>query len=253
VRGSILTASVLLVANFLLSGCATTPQRETFYVSVSGLAGHSTNSAVSFVILPGDKNITVTDLQFQEYAGVVERAMSQHGFRRTPSFEDADMAIFLAYGIGEPKEHVYSFSLPVFGQTGISSATTYGNISGSAYGFGNTAYGSANYSGTTYYTPSYGITGYSSHIGTLVTYTRHIFIEAVDLPIYRSQNKVVQLWKTGIVSVGSSGDLRRVFPVMVGAATPHLSTNTGQVRMVELFEDDPRVLFVKGIPVEKKK
>lgn len=240
----VILASV--VAATFLSGCATTPQRQGYTVSVNGLAAQASNSAVSFVILPGDTNVTATDLQFQEYAAFVERAMSQRGFSRAPSFESADMAIFLTYGIGEPKEHVYSYSLPTFGQTGISSATTYGNISGSAYG-------SANYSGTTYYTPSYGITGYSSHSGTAVTYTRRIFIEAVDLPTHRSQNKLLQLWKTAIVSVGSSGDLREVFPVMVGAASTYLGSNTGQVRTVTLHENDPRVLFVKGISEAQKK
>ena len=80
-----------------------------------------------------------------------------------------------------------------------------------------------------------------------------MFIEAVDIPTYRSKKKVVQVWKTGIVSVGSSGDLRRVFPVMIGAASSYLGTNTGEIRTVNLYEDDPRVLLVKGITVEKKK
>lgn len=243
-------ASVLAAA--FLSGCATT-QRPSYIVSVNGLASQTTNAGVAFVILPGDRDVADTDLQFQEYAGFVERALNQSGFHRAPALEDADIAVFLAYGIGDPKEHVYSYSIPHFGQTGVSSTTTYGNISGSAYGYGNTAYGSANYSETTHYTPSYGITGYSSHIGTFVTYTRYVFIEAVDLPTHRRQNKVVQLWKSGITSVGSSGDLRRVFPVMIGAASSYLGKNTGAIQKVELYEDDPRVLLVKGIPVEQKK
>jgi hypothetical protein len=231
---------VSVLAAAFLSGCATT-QRPSYTVSVNGLATQTTNVAASFVILPGNKDVDATDLQFQEYAGFVERALGQRDLHRAPSFEEADMAIFLAYGISDPKEHVYSYSLPHFGQTGVSSSTTYGNIYGNSY------------SGTTYYTPTYGITGYSSHVGTYVTFTRHIFIEAVDLPTYRSQNKIVQVWKTEIVSVGSSGDLRRVFPVMIGAASSYMGTNTGEIRTVNLYEDDPRVLLVKGITVEQKK
>ena len=228
------------VAAAFLSGCATT-QRPSYTVSVNGLAAQTTNAAASFIVLPGDKNVAATDLQFQEYAGFVERALGQRGLHRAPSVDKADMMIFLAYGIGDPKEHVYSYSLPNFGQTGVSSSTTYGSLYGNSY------------SGTTYYTPTYGVTGYSSHVGTYVTFTRHVFIEAVDIPTYRSKKKVVQVWKTGIVSVGSSGDLRRVFPVMIGAASSYLGTNTGEIRTVNLYEDDPRVLLVKGITVEKKK
>ena len=231
---------VSVLAAAFLSGCATT-QRPSYTVSVNGLATQTTNAAASFVILPGDKNVAATDLQFQEYAGFVERALGQRGLHRAPSVDEADMMIFLAYGIGDPKEHVYSYSLPHFGQTGVSSSTTYGSIYGNSY------------SGTTYYNPTYGITGYSSQVGTYVTFTRHVFIEAVDLPTYRSQNKVVQVWKTEIVSVGSSGDLRKVIPVMIGAASSYMGTNTGEIRTVNLYEDDPRVMLVKGITVEQKK
>lgn len=64
-----------LFAGIVLSGCATTSQG--YSVSVSGLAAPSTNSALSFIILPGNTNITATDLQFQEYSGIVERALTR--------------------------------------------------------------------------------------------------------------------------------------------------------------------------------
>lgn len=230
-----------LVAPLFLSGCTTTPRKPKYTVSVNGFAAPMTNSAISFIVLPGEKGVEASDLQFQEYSTFLERALSQRGFRRVSSIEDADIAVFLAYGIGEPKEHVYSYSIPHFGQTGVSSSTTYGSFYGNSY------------SGTTYYNPTYGVTGYSSHVGTYTTFTRHILIEAVDMAAYRSQNKTMQLWKTVIVSIGSSGDLRRVFPVMIGAAAAYLSTSTGEVRTVDIYEDDPRVLLVKGVQLEQKK
>lgn len=211
-------------------------------------------AGTSFVILAGNKDTTSTDLQFQEYSGIVERALDLRGFQRASSTEKADIAILLSYGISDPKEHVYNYSVPQYGQTGVSSATTYGNVSGNAYRYGqNTVHGSANYSNTTYYTPTYGVIGYSNHTSTYVTYTRYVSIEAIDLPAHRSQNKIVQIWKTDIVSVGSSGDLRRVFPVMIGAASSYLGTNTGANQEVTIYEDDPRVLFVKGLPAEPEK
>jgi hypothetical protein len=237
----------------MLSGCVTPTPRAVYQVSINGLALARRPVAQSFVILPGEQGIQTNDLQFLEYAAIVERALLQRGgFHHADSFEKADVAVFLVYGIGEPKEHVFSYNLPVYGQTGVSSAATYGNAYGSAYRLGNTAYGSAKYSETTYYTPTYGITGYSTHVGTLVTYTRHIFLEAVDLSAYHKQNKIVQLWKTEVVSTGGYGDLRRVFPVMVAAAEDYFSVNTSQTLTVSVYEDDPRVELVKGVSALSK-
>ena len=65
--------------------------------------------------------------------------------------------------------------------------------------------------------------------------------------MYSQSQEILPLWKTNITSTGSSGDLRLVFPVLVGAAADHLGTNTGHQVVVELGEDDIRVRRVKGL------
>ncbi|MHC4295036.1 MAG: hypothetical protein ACYSTL_05570, partial [Planctomycetota bacterium] len=140
--------------------------------------------------------------------------------------------------ISEPKEHPYSYSVPHFGQTGISSSSTYGTLQS----FGN--YGT--YSGTTTYQPTYGITGYSNHVGTYVTYTRRFNLVACDLDIYRREEKVKELWRVLAVSTGSSGDLRRVFPILVAAAQPYLGENTDRKFVkVKLKEHDDEVVQIR--------
>jgi hypothetical protein len=53
-------------------------------------------------------------------------------------------------------------------------------------------------------------------------------------------------WKLYIDSTGSSGDLRRVFPVMIAAARDHLGKNTqGQVE-ISIDETDPKIAEIKG-------
>jgi hypothetical protein len=153
------------------------------------------------------------------------------------------VAIVLSYGIGDPETTQYSYSLPVWGQTGVSSARTYGT----ATTYGNTSY----YSGSTTYTPSYGVTGYTSHVGAQTTYFRHALITGYDLKAFKETEKQVQLWRTTVTSTGSSGDLRRVFPVLIGAAIPYLATNTGKQVPVQLYENDQIVRIVKGETVEK--
>ncbi len=227
----------LIALGALVTGCATTQQ---FHVNVDSLSRSDSPAKRSYVLLPGNKGMTVGDLQFQEYASYVHRALAARGFVHARRVEDADIAVFLSYGIGDPQTHVYSYSLPVWGQTGYSGSTTYGSL--------NTFGGYGTYSSTTTYTPTYGITGYSTHIETQTTYFRFILLDAYDMETYKREKKLAQVWRSTITSTGSSGDLRRVFPVMVAGSARYLATNTGQKVEIALSEEHPAVQYIKGIP-----
>ena len=233
---------VLLAAVLLVSGCATMGPPQ-FNVAVNSLASPAAATEKTYILLPGNKDVTWNDLQFQEYAGYLMRVLAAHGFVPVKSAEKADVAIVLFYGIGDPETHQYSYSLPVFGQTGVASSNTYGTIS--SYG------GSASYSGTTTYTPSYGVTGYTSQTGSYTTYFRYAKIAAYDYQKYLQTKEQVELWKTTITSIGSSGDLRQVFPILIAAASPYIASNTGKQVHVSLYEADPVVKAVKGEPDSK--
>lgn len=232
---------LMLMCGILLVGCATVPR---FHVNVDSISAPGAILKKKYILLSGLKDIGPTDLQFTEYAGYVEKALTPMGLSRTDNFEDANVAIFLAYGIGDPQKHQYTYSLPVWGQTGVSSSTTYGTLS--TYG----GYGS--YYGTTTYTPTYGITGYTTHIGTYTTYFRFFVLDAIDLEEYKSSQKVVQLWQTTVTSTGSSADLRRVFPVLVAASKPYIGTNTGKKVKLTLTENDKAVVEIRGLTDQKR-
>jgi hypothetical protein len=240
---------LLLAAVLLVSGCATMGPPQ-FNVAISSLASPRAATEKTYILLPGNKGVTWNDLQFQEYAVYVMRVLAAHGFvpvktLQKADLEKADVAIILFYGIGDPETHQYSYSLPVFGQTGIASSNTYGTVS--SYG------GSASYSGTTTYTPSYGVTGYTTQTGSYTDYLRYARITAYDYQKFLKTKEQVELWKTTITSVGSSGDLRQVFPIMIAAASPYIASNTGKVVDVSLHEADPIVKAVKGEPEGKSK
>lgn len=226
----------LMVLGVLLAGCAVTPQ---FHVRVDSLARADLGPKRSYVLLPGNKGANADDLQFQEYATYVHRALAARGLVHARRLEDAGIAVFLSYGIGDPQTHYYTYSLPVWGQTGYSSSTTYGTL--------NTFGGYGTYSSTTTYTPTYGITGYSTHVGSATTYFRFILLDAYDLETYKRENKLAQVWRSTITSAGTSGDLRRVFPVMVAGAAAHLAANTGQTVDIVLDEENPTVQYIKGV------
>lgn len=230
------SAIILLAAALVVSGCATV--QPEFNVRVDSISGGSVDKK-SFILIPGNKDTKSDDLQFKEYAAYVNRALIKQGFVPADSFEKANVAIFLVYGLGDPKEHQYSYSIPRWGQTGVSSSYTTGTIN--SYG------GYGLYSGTTTYTPTYGITGSTAHAGTYTTYLRFMVLDAVDLDEYKKSNKEVQLWKTTVTSSGSSGDLRRVFPILVAASQQYVGKNTGQRVEVDMYEEDEQVIGIKGI------
>ena len=231
---SIFLASIVVVA-VLLSGCA--PLR--FASNVDSLARADATAKNRYVLLPGGKGVEAGDLQFQEFAAYIEKVLAEKGFVKAATFEDADVAIFLAYSIGEPQNYQYSYSVPTWGQTGVSSSETHGTVT--SHG------GMATYSGTTSYTPTYGITGSETHIGTQTGYTRFLSLDAYDVQTYINENKMAQVWKTDVISTGKTGDLRAVFPYMAVAMKPYLGTNTGRKIKVVLPENDPTVqaLLVK--------
>lgn len=235
---SIVLASLLVGASFL-SGCAT-----IFVLNVDSLAQVEAAAKKRYVLLPGEKGVSAGDLQFQEFAAYVEKILAERGFVKAASFQDAAVAIFLAYAIGDPQTYQYTYTLPTWGQTGVSSSYTHGTIS--SYG------GMATYSGTTTYTPTYGITGSTTHVGRGTEYSRFLSLDAYDVQTYVKENRMAQVWKTSVVSTGSSGDLRYVVPYMVTAMKPYLGTNTGRQIKVELPANDSAVQVLRGQPPAAK-
>lgn len=227
-----------LIAAVLLSCCVTAqPTRIIFISSVSALARSDAQEKRKFLLLPGEEGVAEMDLQFLEYAGYVRRLLGETGFVPASSVDDADAIVFLSYGIGDPKEHVYSYSVPVWGQTGVSSSYTTGTVSTNG-----------SYSGSTTYVPTYGVTGHSSHVGTYTTYTRFMRVAAFDAREYVKSQKLIQVWTTTVVSTGSSGDLRRVFPYMAAACRRLVSVSTPESVKISVPEGDPYVEWLLAKP-----
>ncbi len=222
----------------LLSGCATIPPPGQFLSHVDSLAQTEASTKKRYVLLPGGNGVEAGDLQFQEFAGYIEKILTEKGFVKASAFDDAEIAIFLTYALGDPQTYQYSYSVPTLGQIGVASIDTYGIVSSYK--------GTATYARTTTYAPTYGITGSSIQIGTTTSFTRFLFLDAYDVAIYLKDKKMSQVWKTNVVSTGSTGDLRRVIPYMVTAMKPYLGTNTGHKIEVAVPADDPSVQLLRG-------
>ena len=192
---------VLLIIGLI--GCATVTQPK-YHIQVDSIASIEAASKKTYILLPGNQGVTWDDLQFQEYAMYLMRLLHAQGYVLAKSPEQANLAIILSYGIGDPQTRQYTYTLPTWGQTGVSSSSTFGT----ATTFGNTT----SLNATTTYTPTYGVTGYNSYTGTETTYFRYAFISGYDFDKYKKENKQVQLWQTTITSSGSSGGFKASLP-----------------------------------------
>ena len=237
--------SVLLI--LLISGCATFSDlgRLRFEVAVDSLASSEASFKKTYLLLPGNQGVKEADLQFQEYAAYLKRVLETKGYVYTTLKEDADLVIYLAYGIGDPETYQYAYSLPVWGHTGY--------LTSRAVIAETDAEGETTYRGYTAYTPTYGIRGYSTYIDTRTAYRRFALITAYDYEQFKKDKKEVQLWKTTITSIGISDDLRRIVPVLMAASIPYLATDTGHKVYVTLTEADDVVLKVRGESAETEK
>ena len=232
--------TIIFITFFI--GCAS-KGAPTFNVTVDSLASADAPGKKTYILLPGNEGVSWDDLQFKEYAVYLMRVLNAQGYVVATSETEADVAIVLSYGIGDPQTREYTYTLPTWGKTGVASSST----SATASTYGNQTTVNAN----TTYTPSYGITGYRTHTGSETTFFRYALVTGYDYMEFKASKRQVQLWKTTIMSTGSSGDLRRVFPILISAAVPYLASNTGQKVPVSISESDKVVNAVKGQVPEK--
>ena len=220
----------ILFGLILLTGCTT---YRSFNVSVDSICTSSAQEKKAYILLPGNKDDKINDLQFQEFAAYTENALNAQGFKKASSIDDAEVAILLYYGISDPQFYEYTYSLPIYGQTGVSSSTTSGMVNL----FGR----SVTYSENTNYTPSYGVVGSSTHVGTGVVFARYMVISGVDLEQFKKTGKIEdaqEIWSTKANSVGASGDLREIFPILLVASQKHIANNTGKQVSYSIQEDE---------------
>lgn len=191
----------LVLLLILQTGCT------QFHVIANGFQNRDRQlpAQATYVILPVKGQDS--DLEFQDYARMVETKLSERGYRRA-DINSADMAIFIVYGINFAGVRNYAYSLPVYGTN---------TFSGSSFSGG----GMTSFSGTTS-----GIVGSQTVAGSIREYTRTLIVDVVDFTHYKNTGQVVLLWKGDITSTGSSNDLRLVMPMLVESGFRHFGQNT---------------------------
>lgn len=234
-----LAVTIVLAAAGVLGACATVPPVHS---NVSAYVAPNFAPGLTHAVMSLDKD-KEGDLVFQEYRVETERALGARGLTVVGDGAEPDVAVFLDYGIGAPRTTTSVMSLPTWGQTGVRSSTTTGQVSSTG-----------SYSATTTYTPTYGVTGYQNIPYTTTTYTRHVVLTAYDYRHYLRTNEVRELWKVSVVSTGAKSDLRYIMPFMLASAAPYLGQSSGNTVLIKLDEKSPlRSFIATGQRPEAKK
>jgi hypothetical protein len=196
----------------LLSGCGRMVKSD---VSVFHRLPESQRPITYFFIpLEGQKN----DLEYLTYQDLMRQYLSLYQFREVEIDKFPDVGIAFAYGIDSGTEKLSS--VPIFGQTGVSSSHTQGTINT----YGN--YGT--YSGTTTYTPTYGVVG--SQTVSRTEYNRELALYIVESKGLGTENLNI-LYQGNVKSAGRSSQLPKVMPAMIEALFKEFPGDSGETRV----------------------
>lgn len=193
---------IIFILVLLSSGCAT-----IYRVDVDSIANTTVKASSTYYLEPLNAKVSVNSLQFQEYSLYAEQALGSRGYLRVDEVSDAELAIYLDYGIGDPQTDRYTHTTPVEDP----------NLA--------------------WQLPK------KTVIKATTTYLRYIVLEAIDFTDYRQKLQsgienppIKEIWRLAVTSRGEADDLRLVFPVLIKAGTPYIGTNTGRIIRVDMYE-----------------
>jgi hypothetical protein len=220
-----------LLAVCFLGHCAPGPVR----VSVSALAAADAASQTKFFILPANPGVQVTDLQFQEYAMEVARALVARGYEPAKTPDEATVLVMMAWSISAPQSHTQTRMVGSMQQQQVVDGVSPPAAPGLP----------AQVRSHTEFQPVQTPT-----VETVTSYVRQVSLKGFDQAAYRQDKRVKELWQMTLTSEGSSNDLRAVFPALVAAGQPYLGKGTPKSVTIDLGENSNEVKYIRGeIPV----
>lgn len=177
----------------------------------------------AFKPFPSQKN----NLEYETYAGYISQQLSKYNYILVPTSK-ASVIVQFDYSIDSGR--TVTGSAPTWGQTGVSSSSTYttGNVYGTVNTYGNygTYSGSGSAISTTTYTPTYGVTGYRTVSAT--HYTRELFVKMLD----KKTQKII--YNARVDSRGQSNQISAVMPYLVKSLFQEFPGKSGTSKTVTL-------------------
>ena len=213
---------LLILSLSLLAGCVQKP-----LVTVNALSsGQSVGK--KFLIIPASQELWNTkQIEYTQIATVVAASLSSQGYTQVKDEKLADQVILLNFLRSGAISNTRNVTIPIYGQTGVSSATTYGNSNTTFNSYGG-GYGTANTTGTatTVYTPTYGITGAYNTTVTDTFYGAGVILQSFDAKAYLNNRQINMVWKVGSSVVSQQSDGIADYKGLARIAASYAGKNT---------------------------
>lgn len=203
---------LILISLFLFSGCA------TYRMNVNSLAKDWQPVKPTYYLIP-EKGQPLGQMELEELEGFIETSLLNYAYSRVDVPEKADVFIVYKVSVGEISYEPYSFSLPVYGQTGGGQAS-YNAITTSKYGNAY-SFGQVNQA------PQYGVVGSQSFSGVNASLPFYFRLQGWNIiPLINKTGVPEQIWDVSVSHSSSDGDLRRALPYLVTAASRYIGKDS---------------------------
>ncbi|WP_243336673.1 DUF4136 domain-containing protein [Anaeromyxobacter soli] len=192
------TMGALLLVVAGCNGALLAGGRSSYYATVQAFHRLAPESRFQFAFLPiRDQE---DSLEYATYQDIVRSKLCARGWTEVAP-ERAEVVVAFDYLIDDGKP--YSVQIPVFGQTGVRSATTNGYVNS----FGG-------FSATTTYSPQFGIVGFASRSYTVFTHRLYVMVFENSSGV---NGKLRPLFQATAASEGRSQHLSPVMPFLISA------------------------------------
>ncbi len=211
----ILFTLITFVLFIFTTGCSITPK---YRITIDAITAENASIAPSsYEIKAFDDKNDSEGLIFQNFSEKLAQTLKQKGYIQLSEGNPAKQQIYFDYGLEKVNEETESYSEP-----DISFNIGWGHPFGGYYGH--------HYS--PFYYNDYYAGGYTTYQKTHVYYNRYVTLLAKD-----QFNK--ELWRVDVSSVGESKNLKRIIPILIEAAAPHIGTNTAEPIEI-VIKDKPK-------------
>jgi hypothetical protein len=233
--GSLLGMTVLAV----LSGCGTLYELE-----VRAVNPESSKLEGTYVLIPQTSDIDRESAEFMKFADQIERGLANSELQRLPSAQlaDADMIIVVDYQVGDPELVGHSSEVPMFQSRGSVESEEGAKETG---GRPRPSQGANAPTGVVDAPPTKELVGTQAYTFVRTVYWRELSLRAItfdwDGSDFSSISRTGSLWIVMVSSLGSSGDLNEVMPVMIAAVQPYIGVHSEELIVEKMNGIDKRI------------
>jgi hypothetical protein len=241
---SLIRISALLLITAVLGACGT-----LYKLEINAMNSGQSDPHGKYVLLPSDEKTPESDPEFQKYAAMVERGLSEHSLNRLPveRIAESDIAIVVGFGVDDPEIIGTTSKVPMFQTQSSSEAEDGPGESGPRSGGQQ---GASAPTGVVDAPPTQKLLGTQEYTFVRTVYWRDLSLRAVpvenrslsdlDRQITRS------VWAVSVESLGTSTDLDEVLPVLVVAAMPYVGANLTEPALEKINGTDRRIKAIAG-------